>query len=116
MLRDQGGHALLMTWLGDAANEAIACLLTAKRIHAYGNRLGVEITKSERSISDLEDALSDIASEPAPSVDELLAHAENLTREKWDWLLSPHLLRLTYATSSLDLEEAMDWLGANFSA
>lgn len=110
VLVDQGGHALLMTWLGDAANEGLACLLSAKRIQAYGNRLGVEITKAGKSLQEVDDHLADLASEPAAPLDELLAHAENLTREKWDWLLSPSLLRLTYASSNIDIDEAMEWL------
>lgn len=113
LLIDQGGHVLLMTWLGDAANEAIACLVMSRGIRAYSGRLGVEITKGGKSMEDIEDALADIASEPAPTLDVLLAQAENLVREKWDYLLSPNLLRITYASSHLDIDEGLSWLAAH---
>lgn len=110
LLIDQGAHALLMTWLGDAANEAIACLVMSRGIRAYSGRLGVEITKAGKSLDEIENALADIASEPAPTLDVLLAQAENLAREKWDYLLSPGLLRITYASSHLDIDEGLGWL------
>lgn len=114
LLLDQGSHALLMTWLGDGANEALACLLMSRDIHAAAGRLGVEITRGHRTLEDIEDALVDIGSEPAPPLDELLSKVGNLERQKWDWLLSPQLLRVTYASLNLDLDEALIWLRANY--
>ena len=111
---DQGEYAVLTTWLGDSTNEAIACLLASRRIRAYSARLGVEIRKKDMSLDDLHDVLADVASEPVPPVDELLAHADNLAKEKWDWLLSPHLLHITYASSNLNLAEALSWLNRTF--
>jgi len=114
LLIDQGGHVLLMTWLGDAANEAIACLVMSRGIRAYSGRLGVEITKAGKSLDEIENALADIASEPAPTLGVLLAQAENLAREKWDYLLSPNLLHITYASSNLNIEEGLGWLANAF--
>ena len=110
VLLDQGSHAILLSWLGDAANEAIACLLIARGLQAFPGRLGVEIQRAGRSLEELEDLLADIGSEPAPPIDELLAKATNLAREKWDWLLSPQLLHETYASSNLNISEAFEWL------
>lgn len=115
LLVDQGGHALLMTWLGDAANEAIACLVMSRGIRAYSGRLGVEITKAGKSLDEIENAFADIASEPAPALDVLLAKAENLAREKWDYLLSPNLLHISYASSNLNIDEGLGWLANAFS-
>lgn len=109
-LLDQGSQAILLTWLGDAANEAIACLLMSRGVQAFAGRLGVEIQRADRSLEEIEDLLADISSEAAPPLDELLAKANNLIRQKWDGLLSPHLLRETYASSNLDLDEALAWL------
>jgi len=112
VLLDQGNHAILLTWLGDSANEAIACLLLSRGVQAFTGRLGIEIQRAGRSLEEIEDLLADIGSEPAPPVDELLAKASNLVRQKWDGLLSPHLLRESYASSNLDLDEALAWLRA----
>lgn len=112
VLLDQGSHAILLTWLGDSANEAIACLLLSRGVQAFTGRLGVEIQRAGCSLEEIEDLLTDIGSEPAAPVDELLAKASNLVRQKWDGLLSPHLLRESYSSSNLDLEEALAWLRA----
>ncbi|MBB6248988.1 hypothetical protein [Rhodanobacter sp. A1T4] len=117
LLLDQGSHAILLTWLGDAANEAIACLLMSRGLRAFTGRLGVEIQRANHSLEEIEHLLGgDIGSEPAAPVDELLAKASNLAREKWDGLLSPHLLRQSYASSNLDLNEAMAWLRMTFKS
>ncbi len=110
LLIDRGSEVLLLTWLGDSANEALACLVTAQGAKAQSSRLGVEITKSGRTPDEVLKLVTDLGSQPTPSVDQLLAKAENLTRQKWDWLLSPALLRTTYASLNLDLQEAAGWL------
>lgn len=107
---DQGNQMILVTWLGDSANEAIACLLMARGLHASAGRLGVEVQRSGRSHEEIESILSDVAASPIPPLDKLLAKASNLVRQKWDGLLSPHLLHETYASSNLDLDGAKDWL------
>ena len=116
LLLDQGSQAILLTWLGDAANEAIACLLMSRGVQAFTGRLGVEIQRAGRSLEEFENLLRDISQEPAPSVDELLANASNLVRQKWDGLLSPHLLRQSYVSSNLDIDEALAWLRATFKS
>jgi ATP-dependent Lhr-like helicase len=116
LLLDQGSQAILLTWLGDAANEAIACILMSRGVQAFTGRLGVEIQRADRSLEEIEDLLGDIGSEPAATEDELLAKASNLARQKWDGLLSPRLLRLSYASSNLELDEAVAWLRATFES
>ena len=111
VLLDQGSQALLLTWLGDSANEAIACLLMSRGVQAFPGRLGVEVQRGGRNLGEIEDLLIDIGSEASPPIDELLANASNLARQKWDWLLSPRLLRESYASSNLNIEEALAWLG-----
>ncbi|KAA8921391.1 DEAD/DEAH box helicase [Xanthomonas sontii] len=111
---DRGSDILLLTWLGDAANEAIACLLNARDFKAQSSRLGVEIARAPIALEDIEIALKAIAAEPAPTIDALLASAKNLASQKWDHLLSPRLLQVSYASSNLDLDEAMGWLRSSF--
>jgi ATP-dependent Lhr-like helicase len=116
LLLDQGSQTILLTWLGDAANEAIACVLMSRGVQASTGQLGVEIQRAGRSLEEIEGLLGDICSEPAAPVDELLAKVGNLVRQKWDGLLSPRLLRQSYASSNLDLDEALDWLRTTFES
>ncbi|WP_204278320.1 hypothetical protein, partial [Escherichia coli] len=53
LLLDQSSNLLLLTWLGDSANEAIACLLNAQGFVSQADRLGVEISKGGRSLDDV---------------------------------------------------------------
>ena len=115
LVLDHGSHALLLTWLGDGANEALACLMMSRGFQASAGRLGVEIAKSDKIFEEIEDALADAASETPPPVEEMLASTGNLARQKWDWLLSPHLLRVSYASLNLDMDEAMAWLTTNLA-
>ncbi|EIL97363.1 DEAD/DEAH box helicase [Rhodanobacter sp. 115] len=116
LLLDHGSQAILLTWLGDATNEAIACLLMSHGIQAFTGRLGVEIHRAGHSLQEIKNLLADIASRPVAPVDELLTKAGNLVHQKWDGLLSPHLLRQSYASSNLELDEALDWLQATFKS
>lgn len=113
-LLDQSSNLLLVTWLGDSANEAIACLLNAQGFVSQADRLGVEISKGGRSLDDVINVLGRIARTPAPSPETLLHSAKNLTTQKWDGLLPMRLLQRSYATLRLDLEEATSWLAHNF--
>lgn len=110
LLLNQGNQVILLTWLGDSANEAITCLLATRGLRAFAGRLGVEIQRSDHELDEIKSILADIGSEAVPPIDALLEKAANLDREKWDKLLSPRLLRETYASSNLALTEAVDWL------
>ena len=107
---DQGREVLLLTWLGDAANEAIACLLTRRGFVATLSGPGVEVVKGEQSTQEILDALGDAAVDEPPPLDMLLADVKNLAREKWDWVLPDALLRRAYASLYLDLDEGLGWI------
>jgi ATP-dependent Lhr-like helicase len=107
---DQGDTLLLLTWLGDASNEAIACLLSCRGYPANAAGPGVEVRKGQRSIPEFFEALCDLADQEMPDLGFLLADAQNLQREKWDWALPDWLLRKAYASLYLDLDEAMAWI------
>lgn len=115
LLLDQGSNLLLLTWLGDSANEAIACLLNAQGFVSQADRLGVDISKGGRSLDDVIKVLGRIARTPAPSPETLLHSAKNLTTQKWDGLLPTRLLQRSYASLRLDLEEATSWLAHTFN-
>lgn len=109
-LLEGGTDATLVTWLGDSANEAIACLLVERGIDAMAGELGVDLRRGERSWSGIRELIADIAQAEVPPIDVLLAHAKNLLRAKWDWALPPSLLRTSYASLNLNLDEAIVWL------
>jgi ATP-dependent Lhr-like helicase len=101
---------LLLTWLGDAANEAIACILRQRGLTAHVAGPGVEVLKTQRTAEEVLAAVLDAGIEQLPELDVLLDDAKNLQREKWDWALPDRLLRKGYASLYLDLDEATQWL------
>lgn len=107
---NQGREAVLLTWLGDAANEAIACLLRQRKYTASAAGPGIEIRKDKSDMEDIMAALVDAAVDEPPSLGVLLADASNLRREKWDWALPDALLRKAYASSCLAIDEALSWI------
>lgn len=106
---DQGAEVLLLTWLGDAANEALACLLQQRGLLATLAGPGVEVIKGQHTVEDVLDVLLDAGLDETPPLDLLLADTKNLQREKWDWALPDRLLRKAYASLYLDLDEALEW-------
>lgn len=109
-LVDQGSEVVLVTWLGDSANEALACMLQRRGFTATAGGPGVEVSKRGSTPEDIVDVLVDAAVDEAPPLDMLLANAKNLQREKWDWALPDDLLRKAYASLNLNVEEAMAWI------
>lgn len=109
VLVDQGSTGLLLTWLGDAANAALAFLLKSRGFKATAGGPGVEVDKDGRQPQQLLDSLIDASMDEPPSLAVLLADVQNLQREKWDWALPEELLRKTFASLNLDLQEALQW-------
>ena len=109
LLVDQGSEVLLLTWLGDATNQAVACLLQRRGFNASPAGPGVEVLKGDHSTEDILDALIDAGIDDPPPLDDLLADVKNLQREKWDWALPDQLLRRSYASLHLNLDEALTW-------
>jgi ATP-dependent Lhr-like helicase len=108
VLREAGDAVRLFTWLGDAANEAIACLLMYRGFQAFHGELGVEVRKA--STQDVANALKEVTEHELPAPEDLLRGVRNLARAKWDRALPEDLLARSYASSYLDFEEATDWL------
>lgn len=106
---DQGREVLVLTWLGDPANEALAALLRHRGFQANLAGPGIEVLKATNSPSDILDALIDAAVDDPLTWDELLKDAQNLQREKWDWCLPNGLLKKSYASLHLDMDEARAW-------
>jgi ATP-dependent Lhr-like helicase len=107
---DFGREAFLLTWLGDAGNEALACMLMAHGLEAVASGLGVEIQKNSRSMKEILNVIIHIPFNENIPLDLLLAKSQNLYREKWDWVLPEHLLHKSYASLYLNQNEALKWL------
>ncbi|NML60988.1 hypothetical protein HHL21_07800 [Massilia sp. RP-1-19] len=99
-----------MTWLGDAANDAIACILRHRGFTAYAAGPGIEVIKMGATTDEIAEAILDAALDELPELDVLLEDAKNLQREKWDWALPDSLLRKGYASLYLKIEEGLGWL------
>lgn len=111
VFRDEGESVRILTWLGDSANEALACLLTYRGHQAFHGDIGVEVRKGlGNGIEDIVDATLDLALDEPPAPEILLKEAKNLAREKWDWVLPQALLARSYSNSHLDIHEAISWL------
>lgn len=109
---DQGRIVLLLTWLGDAANEALACLLRGRGHTASAAGPGIEVVKGKGGIKEILEILSIAAFDEPPSLERLLLDSGNLRKEKWDWALPDQLLRKTYVSLHLNMEEALSWVRA----
>ena len=109
---DQGSETLLLTWLGDAANEALACLLQRRGFKASAAGPGVEVMKGQHTVEEILDVLYDAGVDDTSPLDVLLADVKNLQREKWDWALPDGLLRKAYASLNLNFDEALTWAQA----
>ena len=114
-LLDQGHELFVVTWLGDAANEALACFMNQRGFSAAPSGPGIEVVKGGHTIDSILDALLDAALVEQSSASELLEGARNLEREKWDWALPPELLKKAYASLNLDIQAAKTWVTSNFS-
>ncbi|MDD4930346.1 MAG: DEAD/DEAH box helicase [Gallionella sp.] len=107
---DFGREVFLLTWLGDAGNEALACMLMAHGLEAVASGLGVEIQKNSRSMKEILNVIIHIPFNENIPLDLLLVKSQNLYREKWDWVLPEHLLHKSYASLYLNQNEALKWL------
>lgn len=104
---DLGSSVVVLAWLGDDVNEAIACLL---RYHGFEAMLAgpfVEVQKSSREIAAIIQALKQ-GIQPEHMVD-LFSERDNLQREKWDWALPASLLHKAYTSRYLDLAGMAAW-------
>jgi len=107
---DLGREVLILTWVGDATNEALACLLRSRGYLANAAGPGIEVVKGHSSINSIVDVLIDVAADELLPLDGLLADVRNLQREKWDWALPDGLLRKAYASLYLNFDEALSWV------
>lgn len=104
-----GADAMVLTWLGDDANEAIALMLSSHHWQVDRGGIGVTVHLGARSIEALTTDVLAIAGATAETVDSALRQAKNLEREKWDPLLDSELLARNFASRFLNVEAARAW-------
>ena len=107
---DFGREVFLLTWLGDAGNEALACMFMAHGLEAVASGLGVEISKNSRSMNEIAEAITKIPFADDIPLGQLFAKSKNLQREKWDWALPDKLLQKSYASQYLNMDDARKWI------
>ncbi|TYC60922.1 DEAD/DEAH box helicase [Zoogloea oleivorans] len=101
----QWGHeAVLVTWLGDAVNDALVMLLATMGLRA--NNEGVALAVPGVSTDRLLDAVARVGEMTDLDPVRILAEAKNILREKWDWAMPEELLRKSFASLNLELNEA----------
>ncbi len=69
--RDEGQTVRVLTWLGESANDALACFLTYRGRQAFHSELGVEVRKGpDDDLDDIVAATLDLgmAEVPEPRV------------------------------------------------
>ncbi len=105
-----GNSVFLFSWLGDDVNEALGAIFRSQGFSVLIG--GVAIIFPFTSKKDVLDCIQRVKQGPLPSSSSLLAKAENLEIEKWDWALSRTLLEKTYESTRMDIHTAWDWLSS----
>ncbi|MGN7741522.1 DEAD/DEAH box helicase [Pseudomonas sp. 22526] len=95
----------LLTWQGDYTNDALALFLNHVGIPCDNTGLSLAIGLSE---VDTLKALRVVGELDATDIAPILENVENMIREKWDWALPRHLLMRSFASSHLNLQDAIE--------
>lgn len=109
LVMDQGTSLVLLTWLGDAANEALAAWLTRQGFTSWVIDIGVSVVKGASESQEVFASLAKFSANEALHLEELFADAAALRKEKWDWALPDELLYRSYASLHLDIPAARAW-------
>lgn len=103
-LIDKSGHCLLVSWLGDYANDALCILLKHVGIRCEAEGLFINARGSRIEVVS---ALKRVGQLESTDLKTLLADVKNMRREKWDWALPEALLMKSFASISLDIDTAI---------
>lgn len=103
-----GTDIIVVSWLGDWANDALALILNGNGLKAESD--GMTIMVHNADYQDVLDTIKEIGSIPQPTPEKLASHVQNKFKEKWDYLLIEQLLNKTYASRELDIDAAMQFV------
>lgn len=94
----------LLTWRGDYTNDALALLLNHVGIQTDNRGLSLEIAFNEE---DTLRALRTVGGLKPDDIEPFLDNVENMIREKWDWALPRSLLMKSFASTHLNIKDAI---------
>jgi ATP-dependent Lhr-like helicase len=94
----------IFLWKGDRTQNALAILLQNQGMRA--KNIGICVQIENASISNVLDALMQIATNPCPSNEKVLDRHVLSGQEKWDWVLPDRLFYESYAASKLEFAQA----------
>ncbi|MGZ5554249.1 MAG: DEAD/DEAH box helicase, partial [Candidatus Aminicenantales bacterium] len=103
-----GTDVIVLSWLGDWANDALALILSGNGLKAESH--GMTIIVHNADYQDVLGTIQEIGSIPQPTPEELASHVQNKLKEKWDYLLIEQLLNKEYASRELDIDAAMQFV------
>ncbi len=105
---ESGSSVFLFSWLGDDVNEALGAIFRWQGYSIYqaGLTIVFPFTSKESVIA----CMRNLKEMQKPTISALLAKADNLEKEKWDWSLSRRLLEKSYESSYMDLDTAWEWI------
>ena len=108
LILEMGGDTFFLTWQGDMLNNTLALMLGSLGLNASNEGVYVCIRNSDKSIlcATAKKLLSNRSITPA----QLLSEVKNLETEKWDWALPKSVLEKSFASATLEIEPAMDFL------
>lgn len=106
----EGGDLVVFTWLGDAANQALALLARAAGLQAEAVGVGFVLTGGAADPSSLGESLRAMAATGGQALRQATMLASNLAREKWDHLLDRTLLAENFESRFVDISRARAWL------
>ncbi len=100
-----GADVYVFTWKGDRVNDTLALLLSRQNLRAVNE--GVCFVVIGVQEVDVRTGLSNIASVPPPSPEQLAESVQNKRREKWDWLLPENLLSRGFSAAEFEIPGAV---------
>lgn len=107
-LRQSGRDVELYPWRGDKLHNTLALCLGTQGLQATNEGIVLRVARTDEA--SVLRALGSLASGDCPTLDALAEAVPNKIREKWDHLLPESLLAASYASRSIDVSRAWEWL------
>lgn len=100
-----GKDVCVFTWCGDWVNDTLVLMLSRRGIRSTNEGMYLAILDSEADR--IRDIFHDIAIDDSPPGEYLAQSVGTKLREKWDWLLTEELLCKSFASTELNVTDAI---------